>query len=309
MKKLFIALFTSSLLFASAVTAQPVKIVSPYTAGGLIDRVGRDVQTILNENTKHTFVTDYRIGAGGKIASTHVAQEKDNRTVLLIQSGPALITTSLDKNSAYRVSDFMPVAYIGSAPFVLIANRDNHINSIEKLLATNSQAPVFFSSSGVKTGTHLAGESLKLATNKNLIHVPVQGEKAAMVEVLANRVSFAFVSASTIVGHEDKLVVVAAAQNSRIKQLPNVPTLKELRIEGFDNGPVWAGLYANTTADKALIKEIQTVLTRELAKQEIRDNFEKTGVVVSTDRMLKLGEISNAEEKRIQQILVQGNIE
>jgi tripartite-type tricarboxylate transporter receptor subunit TctC len=311
MKKLLsVLLAAAAVSFTSAAAAtEPVKIVQPYTAGGLIDRAGREIQTVLNANTKHNFVIDPRIGAGGRIASAHVAQEKDKKTVLLIQSGPALITTSLDKDSKYRVSDFMPVAYIGNAPFVLVANRDNHINSIEKLLAADSQTPVFFSSSGVKTGTHLAGEALKIATNKNLVHVPVQGEKAAMVEVLANRVSFAFVSASTIVGYEDKLVVVAAAQDSRIKQLPNVPTLKELGIRGFDNGPVWAAVYANTTADPALIKEIQTVLTRELAKPEVRAVFEQIGVVVATDRMLKLGEITKAEETRIQQILVQGKIE
>jgi tripartite-type tricarboxylate transporter receptor subunit TctC len=311
MKRIFNTLLALSifLLGANSVFAETIRIVLPYPAGGAADRVGRDIQKILNDNTGYKFIVDYRTGAGGRIASAHVANSKDKETVLLMHSAVTLISTSLDKNSTFKVADFVPVAYVGSVPFVLVAHKDNHINSLEKLLAADSQEPIFFTSSGVKTSTHLAGEALKHATNKNLIHVPVQGELNSLLEALANRVSFAFVAAATFKGYEDKMVAVAAVEPKRIKQYPNVPTLKEKGIKGFDNGPVWFGLYANPTADQKLIKEIQTVLSRELAKPDVRAAFEQAGVVVDVDSILKLGQISIAEEKRIQQLLKQSNIE
>jgi len=289
--------------------AEIIRIVMPYAAGGATDRTGRELQKILNENTNYKFVIDYRAGAVGRIGTTHVAQQKDKETVLLVQSGTAMIANSLDKDSTYKMSNFLPVAYVGSAPFVLVSHKDNHVNSIEKLLALDHQAPVFFASAGVRSGTHLAGETLKIETNKNLIHIPTSGEAAAMIEVLANRVSFAFTSIGTVKGHEDKLVIVAASQSNRIKQYPNVPTLKEKGFKGFEYSPVWMGFYANSTADQKIIKEIQEVLSRELAKPEVRDAFEQIGVVVSINDVLKLGDISKSEEKRLQQVLKQVNIE
>jgi tripartite-type tricarboxylate transporter receptor subunit TctC len=311
MSKIIVTVFAfAALLFgASATAAETIKLVLPYPAGGLIDRAGREIQKLLNENTNYKFIIDYQSGAGGLIASTHVARAKNKETILLIHSGPTLIITSLSKNSPFRMTDLAPVAYAGVAPFVLVANKDNHINSIEKLLAANEQEPIFFTSSGVKTSTHLAGETLRLATNKNLIHVPMQGELNSLVEVLANRVSLSFVSVSTIKGHEDKLNILASGDQTRSKQLPDLPTLKEKGIKGFDSGLIWIGLYANTTADQKLIKEIQTVLSKELARPEVRAAFEKLGISVSANNVLKLDEISKAEEKRIQHILTSSNLE
>lgn len=311
MKKIFSTLFALAMLFGAAIAtaAETIRIVLPYPSGGLMDRAVRETQKVLNENSNYKFIIEPRTGAGGRIAATHVAQSNGKETVLISASGPAFIIGAQDKNSMYRMADFVPVAYIGSAPFVMVTNKNNPVNTVEKLLVTDNQTPLFFTSSGYQTGTWLAGAALKIATDKNLIHVPMHGEAQGLQEVLANRVSFAFVSASTIKGHEDKLTIVAAAQSTRIKRFPDVPTFKEKGIAGIDHGPVWVGLYANSTADPALIKEIQTVLARELAKPEIRAVFEQLGVVVTVDSILKLNEISRIEETRIQQVLAKTGVE
>jgi tripartite-type tricarboxylate transporter receptor subunit TctC len=297
-------------LFAPIASAtEIIRIIVPWGAGGVVDRTARELQKILNENTNYKFIVENRAGASGRIGTTHVAHQNGKETVLMAQAGVAMIANSLAKDSTYKMSDFVPVVYIGNTPFVLVAHKDNHVNSIEKLLALDSQEPVFFSSAGVKSGTHLAGETLKIATNKNLIHVPMSGEASAMVEVVANRVSFSFSSVATVKGHEDKLVILAAAQSTRIKQLPNVPTLKEKGFNGFEYSPVWAALYANPTADQNVIKEIQKVLVRELARPEVRNTFEQIGTVVSVDDILKLERISAAEEKRIQKVLEKAGLE
>ncbi len=311
MRKIINILLVSlmGLLAPIASATEVIRIVVPWGTGGVVDRTARELQKILSENTNYKFIVENRAGASGRIGSTHVAHQNGKETVLMVQAGVAMIANALDKDSTYRMSDFVPVAYIGNTPFVLVTHKDNHVNSIEKLLALDSQAPVFFSAAGVKSGTHLAGETLKIATNKNLIHIPTSGEAASMVEVLANRVSFAFSSVGTVKGHEDKLVILAAAQSNRIKQLPNVPTLKEKGFNGFEYSPVWAALYANSTADQNLIKEIQKVLTRELARTEVLATFEQIGTVVSVDDILKLEKISAVEEKRIQQLLKQISVE
>jgi tripartite-type tricarboxylate transporter receptor subunit TctC len=297
MKKL---LAIATFLLASAhAFATDIKIVVPFAPGGLADQSARTIEKILSQNTPYRYTIEYRTGAGGQIGAKHVADNKNSETVLLIHSA-SIVLQSLIPSPMYRLTDFVPVATIGSTQWMLVTHKDSHVNTLDKLLTTKD--PVFFGSSGEGTTNHIAGEILRDSTKQNLIHVPFKGEAAAFTGVLGNHVSLLFAGSGLIKGHAN-IKVLAVSGPTRHKDYLDVPTLSELGIGGFETNLGWLVLLANSTADPAVITKVQQVIARSFKDGPLTQSLVDAGVDIEKNSTLKTKQFLESEQKKLRKFV------
>jgi len=292
MKSLILSL---AMLFGSA-QAETIRIVVPFAPGGAADQAARVLERALTTHTQNTYVVEYRAGAGGAIGANYVAKSRGSDTVLLIHS-LAVVVNSLQADSAYSLTEFEPVATLGTVQLALITNPKSAVNTMPKLLATRD--PVFFGSSGPGAATHIAGELFGINTAVNMTHVPYRGEAAALTDILGNNITVLFTGVG--VARDQPVTVLAVTGTRRSREFPQVPTLQEQGVRGFETSPNWLVLLANPTADQRTLAVIRTALGRAL--QEDSDLFARIGVDTDRQQLYNTQQFMNAERQRVQKIL------
>jgi tripartite-type tricarboxylate transporter receptor subunit TctC len=295
MKKLL-----ATLLFfvASMAYADTIKIIVPFAPGGAADQAARATERILTNHTAHTYVVEYKAGAGGSIAANYVAKNKSTETVLLVHS-TAVVINSLAPDATYSLNDFVPVSSLGSVPMALVTNPNSKIANIKALLKTTD--PVFYGSSGVGTATHISGEIFAAETGLNMIHVPYKGEAAAFADILGNNLTVMFTSIS--VAHNQNVNALAVTNTKRNPAFPNAPTLREVGIKGFDVSPYWLVLLANTTADPKIVAEVNAAMVAGLKNPEEMEYFTKAGIDINSKAPYNTQQFLVAEQQRMRKVL------
>jgi tripartite-type tricarboxylate transporter receptor subunit TctC len=286
-----------ALLFvASAVYADTIKIVVPFAAGGPADRTARVLERILTAKTPHNYVLEYRVGAGGSVSANYVSTYRGPETVLLVHS-LALVINSLPTDATYSLTNFEPVATLGSIQLALITNTNSRVNTMQKLLATKD--PVFFGSSGIGAATHVAGELFGKETGVNMTHVPYKGEPAALADILGNNIDTLFAAVSVAQNHP--FTVLAVTGTKRSKEFPKVPTFQEQGIKGFEINPNWYVLVANPTADQHTLAMIKAALG--VALREDPTVFSQAGVDTNRSELYNTQQFLVSEQQRMRRLL------
>jgi tripartite-type tricarboxylate transporter receptor subunit TctC len=278
MKKIFLGLFLC--LATVLAQAQTVKIVVPFVPGGIIDRVARTLEQTLTTELGMQSVVEYKTGAGGSIATRYVASNKKSETVLLLHSN-AVVTNSLSADAGYDLqNDLISVAHIGDAHLSLITGNKSNIIKMADLLSYNQTTPVFFGSSGVGAANHIAAEVLKSQINRNLIHVPYKGESAALTGIMSNDIGLLFITTTIAENYYkgNEVRVLAITGHKRTPEMPDVPTFSELGIKEVDNAINYIFLFANTTADPNVIKQIKATLSKTLFNPKTAKPYITAGV-------------------------------
>lgn len=296
MKKLLVVL---ALLITGQSFAENIKIVVPFAAGGSADFAARTVEQILSQKTSHNYVVEYHVGAGGQIGAKFVADKKNPGTVLLVHSA-SVILQGIGDNAVYNYKNFIPVANVGSIQWVVVTNKNSHINTPERLLTTKDV--IFFGSSGVGTTNHIAGEILKYSTKQNLVHVPFKGESAAFIELLGNRISLLFASSGIVNGHSD-VKVLAVTGTARSQEYPDAPTLSELGIKGFEVNPNWLVVLANPGANQTIVQQIQLALNEGLRDQTYTQSLANAGIGVEKNNILNTKKFLETEEEKLKKFV------
>jgi tripartite-type tricarboxylate transporter receptor subunit TctC len=292
MKSLILSL---ALLFGTA-QAETIRIVVPFAPGGAADQAARVLERALTTHTQNMYVIEYRAGAGGAIGANYVAKSRGSDTILLIHS-LAVVVNSLQADSVYSLTEFEPVATLGTVQLALITNPKSAVNTMPKLLATRE--PVFFGSSGTGAATHVAGELFGINAGINMIHVPYRGEAAALTDILSNNITALFTAVG--VARDQPVTVLAVTGTRRNREFPTVPTLQEQGIRGFEVSPNWLVLLANTTADTRTLAVIRAALSRALAEDP--DLFTRIGVDTDRQQLYNTQPFMNSERHRVQKIL------
>lgn len=262
-----------------AMAKDNIKIVVPFSAGGPVDVVARQVEKTLTNKLGAGVVVEYRTGAGGNIATLSVKDDRSQDTVLLIHSS-AIVINAADPDAAYNLkTDLTPVAYLGQVPMALIVNKDSGITSLRQFVNIDKTKPMFFGSGGVGTGTHLAGEILKLQTKQNLIHVPYKGEAPALTDLLGGRITFMITGLSNATKHPDRVNILAVTGTKRNSLIPAVPTFAEQGISAYDYPVQYSVIYANRGVNPQVLKRIQTVLTQELSDPANLKTWNDIGII------------------------------
>jgi tripartite-type tricarboxylate transporter receptor subunit TctC len=262
--------------------AKPVHLVVPYVAGGAADIFGRTLAQKLGESLHQSFVVENKPGANGGIGADLVAKAApDGYTLLATASGPIVVNPVLYASVPYDpLKDFAPVAQGSVYQYVLVTLAASPIRNLADLVAAARAKPgaISYGSTGIGGGNHLAGELLALSTGTQLTHVPYKGSAAALADLLGGQISFMFDTVITSVPQlrAGKLRAFAVSSAKRASALPDVPTLQEAGIAGFDISQ-WQGVLAPAATPRALVDRLNTAIRVALRSPDVRERLVTQG--------------------------------
>jgi tripartite-type tricarboxylate transporter receptor subunit TctC len=275
-------LLLASIARAQDYPAKPVKIVVPYSAGGNADILGRTLAQKLGDALKQPFVVENRAGANGGIGTDFVAKSPaDGYTLLVTASGPFTVNPTLYKSVPYDpVKDFAPISECAVYQYVLVTLASSPWKSIDDIVAAARARPgaVSYGSTGVGGGNHLSGELFALATGTQLTHVPYKGSAPALADLLGGQLSMMFDTVITSVPQirAGKLRAFAVSSAKRASSLPEVPTMQEAGIKGFDISQ-WQGFLAPAGTPKAIIERLNAETIKAMRSADVHERIAVQG--------------------------------
>lgn len=292
MKRFLAALlFLPCLAFAQGYPVRPVRIIVPYPPGGATDVMARTVAQKLSEFWQQPAVVENKPGASGTVGSEIVAKSAADGYTLLLQGTQHSINLSLYKQLPYdTLRDFAPVAFVASAPFLLVLHPSVPANSVAELIAYIKARPggLNYGSSGVGGGAHLAGEIFKTSAGVQLTHIPYKGAAPAMADLLGGQVTMVFdpipTSLAQVKSGRIKALAITSAKRSAL--MPELPTIAESGLPGFEV-VAWFGLYAPAATPKDVVTKLNADVTRALQLPDVREKFASLGaesMPMSTDQ-------------------------
>ena len=287
MRTITAALFAAALLAhaplapAQAYPAKPIRVVVAFAAGGFADSIARLVGQKLSERVGQPVLVENRGGAGGNIAARSVVASAPDGYTLLVHTAAIAINPSLYRNPGFDLmSDLVPVANTGSTPGVFAVSAANSANTLQELVKAHKGKRLTFSSAGVGTSSHLAGEYFfKVIAGIDAEHVPFQGGAPALTAVLSNNVDVLSTSMPPVVPHVKKgsLKVLSVSSLTRVASLPDVPTLAEAGFKEFEERS-WVGFFAPARTPADVVERLNAEITRAVALPEIRERFANLGM-------------------------------
>jgi len=303
--KLFAAFaFCGPLLFAPPTLAQgypehPITLVVPYPPGGSADILARTVSSELSKRLGQPVVVENRGGAGTAIGARFVAESRpDGYTLLMGTVSSQAINPAMSKVGYDPIKDFVPVAPLASIPFVLVANPASSFHSLADVIAAAKDKPgtLSYASAGPGTSNHLAGEMLGAASKISLLHVPYRGSAPALADVLAGHVPLMFDLQTTSVPNirTQKLTALAVTSSRRSPLLPDVPTVAESGLPGFEVS-AWFGIFAPAQVPQAVVKQLSGSMAEILRSPDIAKRLRDIGAEPDTRSVAEFRKYVTAE--------------
>jgi len=274
-------------LVATAASAQtyptkPIRLVVPFPPGGATDILARDVAQKLTEAWGQQVIVDNRPGAGGNIGSELVAKSApDGYTLEMGTVGTHAINASLYAKMPYdHVKDFVPVILVAGVPNVLVVNPAVPANSVAELIAYAKANPgkLNFASSGNGTSIHLSGELFKFMAGVQMTHVPYKGSAPALQDLIGGQVQLMFDNLPPSLPQikAGKLRALAVTSLARAPALPDVPTMAEAGLPGYEASS-WFGVLAPAGTPPAIVTKLNAEIAKWLATPEAKEKLSKQG--------------------------------
>ena len=271
-----------SLASAQAYPNKPVHIVVPFPPGGSTDLLARKIGEKLSLVWNQPVIVDNRGGAGGTIGSDLVAKAApDGYTLLMGVTGTNAISEALYPNLPYDVNkDFAPISLVVSAPLVLIRNPAFPAKTVKELVALLKANPgsVSFGSAGNGTSMHLTGEMFKLAAQVHMVHIPYRGSAGALQDLMGGQLQVMFGDFLVVYPQlqAGKLDAIAVTSKRRNPLLPNVPTIAESGLPGFE-ALSWQGVFAPAATPPAIVDQLNREINKALASADMQEYFGARG--------------------------------
>ena len=273
---------------ADAYPSKTITIVVPFSAGGTTDILARIVGKSLGEELKQPVVIDNRAGAGGNIGAQMAARAKpDGYTLFMGTVGTHAINETLYKKLPYKpLCDFAPLTRVAMVPNLLVAHPSQPYKSVKDMIAYAKKNPgkVSYGSPGSGSSPHVSGELFKSMTKTDLLHVPYKGSAPAMNDLLANQVNIMFDNMPSAMQHvkAGKLVPIAVTTAKRYPELPNVPTIAEAGVPGYE-ATSWFGLFTNRATPAPVVKQLNAAIVKVLAKPEVIAQMKEQGAMANPE--------------------------
>ena len=302
-----LALFAAASVHTQQFPTRPVRFVVPYPPGGSNDILARMLVPKMAEQLGQNVVVDNRGGANAIIGSEIVAKAVPDGHTILIIGGSHVINPSVYPKLPYDTArDFAPIALIGDGSYVLAAHSSLAVTSAADLIALTRSKPgeIVYASSGMGNLTHLAAEVFNSLAGIKMLHVPYKGGNPAMLDLVGGRVSVSFSTVAVARPHMQsgkiKGLGVTTARRSRV--LPNLPTIAESGLPGYEVSG-WYGLIAPAATPQAAIARLHSVVAGVLVQPEIKDKLLSVGVDAVESTPAQLGKRINAELARWNKIV------
>ena len=288
---LSLACVTASMLLAGmeSATAQsypsrPIRMLIQFAPGGAPDLIARTLGSKLTESWGQPVIVDSRPGAGGNLAVEIAARSPADGYTLIVVSPTIVINPSLYRSVSWDpIRDFVPLTLAGTLPNMLMVHPSVPARSVKELIAFAKARPgqLNYSTSGVGTSVHLAAELFKSMSGVNIVHVPYKGGAQAMMAVIAGEVPLTFGSASALAQvRAVKLIALGMTSRKRWAGLPNVPTIAESGLPGYEVVN-WFGVLAPRATPNEITAKLSAELIRILKLPDVQERFARESIDVS----------------------------
>lgn len=276
---------SASMSHAQTYPAKPVRIISPYSAGGLGDILPRALGASLNEALGQPFVIDNRPGASQMIGAQAAAKSAPDGYTLFFGSVTSLaINVSAQKNLPYDpLRDFAPVSLCFSTPLYLVVNPVVPARSVKELIALMKARPgkLTFASGGPGSSNHLAGELFKYLTGGDIVHVPYKGAGPAMIDVVGGHVDMMFEGAAINYAKDGKVRALAVSSARRSPVAPELPTMEEAGVPGYES-TIWFGMLAPAATPAPIVNRLSQEMVKALAQPALRERLSTVNLIGTT---------------------------
>jgi tripartite-type tricarboxylate transporter receptor subunit TctC len=266
--------------------SKPIRLVVPFTPGGVTDTSGRLIAEQLSKRLGQQVIVDNKPGASGNIGTQQVATaEADGYTLLLGFDGTMVINPHVFPKTGFdTLKDFAPIGKIGDAVLILVAHPNFAAKSLKDMIAlSKTQAGgLSYGTSGTGGTPHIAGELLKQKTGANLVHVPYKGGGQALTDVLGGNIPLVYTAIAGAIPHvkSGKLLPLAVSSSKRASSLPEVPTFIENGVTDFEANS-WVGLLAPAKTPRAILTRLNAELNAVLNDPEVKERLNGMGITAS----------------------------
>ena len=312
----FAAALTPTLGWAQArpagYPARPVTIIVPFTAGQSGDVLARVLGEHLGKLWGQPLVVDNRGGAGGTVGSrAAAAAPADGYTLLLGSSGPLAAAPNLYSNAGYNPRELTPIMNVAGVAQALVVRAESKFQTLQELLAAAKAAPgtLSYGSGGVGSFQHLTFEMLKQRTGAEIAHIPYKGSAPAYNDLFGGQIDAMFDSLPAVLPHAKggKARVLAVSTAQRVPQLPDVPTVAERGVAGFD-ALGWLGIVAPKGVDPAIRERLNADLKTVLADEAVKTRLTNLGMIILATSTADFGRFIDSELTKWGQVIKTGGI-
>ena len=274
-------IFLSQQAHAQNYPTRPVKIIVPFATGGPADNYARFMAQRLQDSLGQTFVVDNKPGAGSVIGTDLAAKAAPDGYTLLLMSNTQTVNETLIPNKPYGLmKDFVGVAPINYSDLVLVVNPTKGMNTLADVIRVAKAQPgkLNYASSGPGTPYHMAGELFKSMAKIDMVHVPYKGSSGARTDVLGGQVDMMFDAVTTMTEQvkAGKVKAVGTSGKARSDVLPDVPTLNESGVAGYE-ATIWLGLMAPKGTPKAIVDKLNEAVSKIASQPDVKQQWAKQG--------------------------------
>jgi len=267
---------------AQSYPTRPIRLISPFAAGGANDVLARAIGLKLGERLGASIVVENRPGAGAVIGLMAAARSEPDGYTLVLSGSTLAVTGTLYKKPPFDATkDFAPVALVVHYPFLLVASKTLPANSMPELIHYARQNPgaLLYASPGVATSQHLFAELFKVTTGTDLVHVPYNGTSPAVIDIVAGRVSLMFAAAAPSLPliKEGSLKVLGVSSAQRLAEAPEIPPIAD-SVPGFDVSN-WSIILAPAGTPKEIVNRLHAELKAVMALPDMKTQMAKIGMI------------------------------
>jgi tripartite-type tricarboxylate transporter receptor subunit TctC len=278
-----IAVLLAQVALAQDYPNRPVRIIVPFAAGGPADVYARFLGQRLGDALGQPFIVDNRPGGGSVIGTEAVAKSAADGYTLLMMSNTHTVNESLMPNKPYALMrDFVAIAPVNASDLVLVVHPSVKANTLAELIALAKAEPgkLSYASSGPGTPYHMAGELFKAMAGLDILHVPYKGSAGARTDILGGQVSMMFDAVTVMAQHarDGKVKALATSGKSRSTVLPNVPTVAEAGVPGYET-TIWLGIMAPKGTPPAVVTKLNTEIVKIVSQPQVVADWGKQGAV------------------------------
>ena len=307
-----VACAVASLASAQSYPVKPVRIVVPFPAGGGVDLTARTVGQKLSEYFSQQFVIDNRAGAAGTIGAEYVAKSApDGYTLLVAGPGSVAVAPLLFPKLGYNpLKDLAPITMLVTMPYIIVAHPSVPAKNAGELikLAKANPGKLNMASGGAGTGQHLAGELFNVMAGIKMFHIPYKGTAPAIADIMGGHADLTFSDPSVLPQLQaGRLKVIGVSGSKHYPPLPNVPTVSESGLPGFD-ALNWYPFMAPTGTPKELIARLNTEAVKALNAPDVKEKLLAQGLIPAPMTPDELGRFIREDYERWEKVIKLANV-
>jgi tripartite-type tricarboxylate transporter receptor subunit TctC len=279
---------------------KPIRLILPYPPGGGSDTIARPFARKMSENIGQQVIVDNRGGAGGNIGMETAAHAAaDGYTIVMGLTAQLAVNPALYQKIPYDpIKDFEPITLLANGAYLLVAHPSLPVKTLQDVIAIAKKRPdeILYASSGNGSGAHLASELLNHMTGIKVKHVPYKGGGPALVATISGQTQLLFATPIASAGHIEagRLRAIAVSTSKRVSSMPNVPTVAESGVPGYDSG-VWYAMLAPKGTPRAIITRLNGEFRKVLGDAGIRSFLTKSGIDPEGSTPDELGKYMRSE--------------